>query len=785
VFFTLCVIPACPESFLGKDPTSESGRNLDLEFVIKKISKIRVALCSLPFFVFSLSCSSLPLSSEKSLSFQGPLSYCGLLYVPAVTRADAPPKPYLGIYLATKKWEGPVTDCTDGNFIQAAGVISGSPADEAGIREEDIILSVNGVPTCRYQGSIITSFKKMIEHQEIGSSVIMEVMRGGEKLSLSATVREAPTHNQQEALHPDIGVCNAPSLLENALRDRSGIAVFDSVIDGLFQRTNTVHNPGWSYEKESNPLQLKETTYLMRHPLASGAVAKEMTLQLVSPLHERNWGLEETVRKAAGLIDVDLPHSEPPEEITFPGLLRTMEETKRRVEHSLSRLRPEEKALLQEKALNPWDDDRWNTVLELSMKFDRRELLSAFSPLLFFLTRDNLSFLKEDLIKRFGHNKGPILFEAMTPIGKVIVGGPGSNVYTEDAALILDLGGDDLYLNNAGGTRPGMPLALVIDWEGNDRYITKESFSQGAGVLGGGFLIDLAGNDVFVSLDGSQGAGFFGMGFLYHGGGNSVYDARSFSQGTGQMGIGLLLGREGNDLYLCSHHGQGLGLFGGAGILIDKAGDDYYRMGGSEPDFRDPSRSTVSMGQGFGEGIRPEKVKYGVPGGIGMLIDEGGADTYIADYFAQGSSYYYGVGILNDMAGNDRYISGRYAQGAGIHSSVGVFIDQAGDDFYYASFGVAQGMGHDYGVGYFEDSQGDDSYWGGTLVQGATTGGSLGVFIDGGGKDLYQCRDRGQGFAAEADSIAIMMTPGPAGELKTPDQGKLSVRLGLKYSDND
>jgi len=711
------------------------------------------------------------------------LSYCELLHVPSAPNPHSPPKPYLGIYLSSGKLEEPVSGCKDNAFIQVAGIIGGSPAEETGLRKDDIIISINSTPTCRHTGNIFTDFKKMIEHQEIGSAATIDVMRGGQRLSLTTRLKRAPPHNQQEAMHPDIGACSAPSLLSNKLDVQGGLTVFNSVIDRLYQRSNAIHNPGWPYEKETNPLQLRELTYLMRHPLASGAVAKGLTLELVSPLHEKNWGLEETVRKAAGLLDLDLPPNSPPDGITFPGLLRTMEETKSKVEHALSRLRPEEKALLREKALRPWDDDKWNAVLDISNGFDRGELLAAFTPLLSFFTRDNLSLLKEDLIARFGHNKGPILFEATTPIGKVIVGGQGPNVYTEDAALILDLGGDDLYLNNAGGTRPDIPVALVIDWEGNDRYITNEIFSQGAGVLGGGFLLDLSGNDTFVSADGSQGAGFFGIGLLYHDRGNSIYKARSFSQGTGQMGIGLIVNKTGNDHYLCSNDAQGLGLFGGAGILIDEAGDEYYQLGGSEPDFRDPLKSTVSMGQGFGKGIRPEKGTHGVPGGTGILIDEKGDDTYIADYFAQGSSYYYGLGILNDMAGNDQYISGRYSQGAGIHSSVGIFVDQRGNDFYYASFGVAQGMGHDYGIGFFEDDHGDDYYWGGTLVQGATTMGSVGVFIDRDGIDRYWHLDSGQGFATESDSIAVMITTESAAGLKNPVDDKRSIRLGLKPLD--
>jgi hypothetical protein len=214
------------------------------------------------------------------------------------------------------------------------------------------------------------------------------------------------------------------------------------------------------------------------------------------------------MRRAAALLDIELSFSPVTSGVTFPALLQVMEETRKDVEKALDNLTREEQDLLRQAANNPADDSQWNKVLEISMKVDRAKLFKAFSPLLSFLTQDNLALLKEDLVNRFAAKEGDILYEAMTPIGRVIVGNTGPNVYAEDAALILDLGGDDLYLNNAGGTRPGMPVSLVIDFEGNDRYTGRENFSQGAGLLGGGFLLDLGGSDTFVGLTGSQGAGF-------------------------------------------------------------------------------------------------------------------------------------------------------------------------------------------------------------------------------------------------------------------------------------
>jgi hypothetical protein len=99
-----------------------------------------------------------------------------------------------------------------------------------------------------------------------------------------------------------------------------------------------------------------------------------------------------------------------------------------------------------------------------------------------------------------------------------------------------------------------------------------------------------------------------------------------------------------------------------------------------------------------------------------------------------------------------------------VHSAIGVLIDRWGDDFYHASFGVAQGTGHDFGIGFFEDSQGDDRYWGGTLVQGAATNGSLGIFIGSDEKDRRVCAGRGQAYAEDETGIGIMIGRGHSPE---------------------
>ena len=728
--------------------------------------------------VFIFSCNGRMLSSKTPSYLQEMSSYCALLHLPSEPHPAPRPKPFLGVYLSSKKPEGSIPSCKEGFFVQIAGVIDGSPAAESGLAEGDIILSINGSPACGSSETAVSSFKKTVEQLRMGQAVDMDIRRGEKKLTVSVTPVELPVHNQPEAAHGYTEECKSgpPSALDAVAHKQDAFTLLNKIIEGLYYRSNAAHNLERNGISDTHVLQLKEMTYMMRHPLTSGEVASDLSDKIMAPLKGNNWEMKQVVKKTADLIDLDLNYSTDASDYSLPALVQTMKDTKEKIELALSDLTPEEKSILMKNALDPGENSRWNTILEISMKIDREKLLNAFSSLLSFLSKDSLSLLKEDLIERFGNIREPVLIQDPDNSVKVIVGGFGPDVYSEDADLILDLGGDDLYLNNAGGTRTGMPVSLVIDWEGSDRYITKEHFSQGAGVLGGGFLFDLAGDDTFVSSDGSQGAGFWGMGILYHGNGNGSYSARSFSQGTGQFGLGVIINEQGHGHYVCSYGGQALGMFGGAGVLIDKSGDDLYQLGGLHPDFRDPDMSTASMGQGFGEGIRAEKGIRGVPGGIGLLIDEEGNDTYIADYFAQGSSYYYGTGILLDMNGNDEYVSGRYSQGAGIHSSVGIFIDGRGDDFYYASYGVAQGTGHDFGAGFFEDNRGDDEYWGGTLVQGSATNGSIGIFKDMQGSDHYICKDKGQAFSQESDGIGIMI--GPATD--TAGDYPASIKLGIK-----
>ena len=367
--------------------------------------------------------------------------------------------------------------------------------------------------------------------------------------------------------------------------------------------------------------------------------------------------------------------------------------------------------LRRDAALDVKDDELANSILNASDKLNLSGVLAAFESLARSMDEaiTILAVAKDDPAM---HQEFQV--ETDTPLGKIIIGGAGHNVYTNEAFLIIDTGGDDTYLNSAGGANGlvGHPISIVIDLDGNDEFVSRHSFSQGSGVFGIGILAALGSNCTFQAKHLSQGAGFFGCGFLMTGPGQQTFEADTFCQGAGAFGAGILWQRGGDTRYKAAHMTQGFGGTSGIGLLLDESGNDSYVSGGKYPCGWLP-KHYFSLSQGFGYGVRPF-----TGGGVGILCDLKGDDHYVADVYGQGASYWYSVGLLLDAEGNDTYDAYQYCQGAGIHLSSGALIDWSGNDTYTAGH-ICQGAAHDYAVGILIDCAGDDKYSGDTTAQGS------------------------------------------------------------------
>ncbi|MBI5359292.1 MAG: hypothetical protein HZA48_01775 [Planctomycetes bacterium] len=343
-------------------------------------------------------------------------------------------------------------------------------------------------------------------------------------------------------------------------------------------------------------------------------------------------------------------------------------------------------------------------------------------------------------------------FELDTPAGLVIIGGPKDNLYGKDALLIVDFGGNDVYANNAGGSEQIVSgISIAVDCSGNDRYITRGDFAQGAGIFGVGMLVDFGGDDVYNDensrMQFGQGSALCGIGLLWDESGNDEFYSDTFSQGAAHIGVGLLVNGGGNDRYFALSSSQGFGSSLGLGILADKNGNDKYIAGNIYPDDIRGKMDFSNFCQGAGHGNRVERNNKGLSGGIGVLLDFAGDDVYSAGGFAQGTAYWDTLGILIDAGGNDSYSANEYAQGGCVHLAAAGLFDFSGNDTYCNLNTLTLGTGKDYSIGIFVDNSGNDKYKALDFSMGAIMGCGTGLFIDDSGDDVYEMFEHYPGIA--------------------------------------
>lgn len=339
-----------------------------------------------------------------------------------------------------------------------------------------------------------------------------------------------------------------------------------------------------------------------------------------------------------------------------------------------------------------------------------------------------------------------LLLDFHSPVGPILIGGPGINRYNMDAALIVDLGGSDFYSNNAGGSlgvKGG--VACVIDMGGNDVYYNPQAGVQGSGTLGIGILIDYRGSDSYLGGDLSQGSAVGGIGLLYDEKDSDTYTAGVFTQGAGMFGIGINADIDGDDFYACDSLGQGFGSTMGIGVLTNLKGNDNYVAGVDTPLIQ--SRFS-GVGQGSAMGIQSLDFSR-MPnfwGGIGFLVEGQGNDRYQGGHFSQGASRCLSLGALIDSQGDDIFTAISHSQGSASYLSLGILVDQSGVDRYQATVD-SQGVGENRAAGLLLDYKGDDRY---KLTDGGGQGFgrgpiALGIQIDYSGDDKYESTDFSQG----------------------------------------
>ncbi|MFN2543628.1 MAG: hypothetical protein ABR600_03515 [Actinomycetota bacterium] len=316
----------------------------------------------------------------------------------------------------------------------------------------------------------------------------------------------------------------------------------------------------------------------------------------------------------------------------------------------------------------------------------------------------------------------------------ICVGGVGDNVFTADEELIVDLGGNDTYRNNAGGAPNAtlQPVALVVDVSGNDTYAapSTEFMSQGGGGVGDvGMLIDPIGDDTYSIVNDAQHSRSGGVGV------SLSASAGAQGQGDGAVGgVGVFLDGAGNDTYRmtstvtgasagCAGHGEGF--LGGSGTFVDGAGNDTYSL---------QARSLPKAA---------------------VLTDDDGNETPITQYgsvgiAAQGFGFFAGAGLFSDGGGTDSFSDTATLVGSPPDADP-VYMPGAAPNLPNAAV-TGQGVGVFAGAAFFLEGVGTTTYtnvataeptptqvtgvMASVLGQGAGAIGSA-VMSDAGGDDTY------------------------------------------------
>ncbi|TVQ53061.1 MAG: Do family serine endopeptidase [Phycisphaerales bacterium] len=141
----------------------------------------------------------------------------------------------------------------DGVLI--ADVTSGSPADEAGLKPEDIVISINGRPTARGN-----QLQTMIATFPPGTEVEMKIFRGGEEKRIPVTLGQRPTSEE---------------MLAQARGERSGPATAASEKLGLTVKEMT--------SEMAERLGFREPTGVVIDEIRSGSVAARSAVTAMRP----------------------------------------------------------------------------------------------------------------------------------------------------------------------------------------------------------------------------------------------------------------------------------------------------------------------------------------------------------------------------------------------------------------------------------------------------------------------------------------------------------------------
>jgi hypothetical protein len=176
-----------------------------------------------------------------------------------------------------------------------------------------------------------------------------------------------------------------------------------------------------------------------------------------------------------------------------------------------------------------------------------------------------------------------------------------------------------------------------------------------------------------------------GIGLVLDQQGNDRYVGANFSQGLGYyFGAGILWDERGDDDYTAARYGLGAAAHYGVGFLADRDGSDRY--GSTGPFYTLAAAWDRSVAAAFDDGTADDRYELQKSTGLGiadhhawsLLLDAGGRDRYAVPT-GLGTALHGSLSGFVDLGGNDRYETTLpVRQGAILRreESGGLFVDR-------------------------------------------------------------------------------------------------------------
>lgn len=292
------------------------------------------------------------------------------------------------------------------------------------------------------------------------------------------------------------------------------------------------------------------------------------------------------------------------------------------------------------------------------------------------------------------------------PLGLVKIAGNDNDVHVGGRTLLIDTGGDDLYL----------PGSLIGD----------EHAANGA-------VLDLGGNDRYAGRECSLACGFVGSyGVLIDSQGDDRYGAWNASQSFAAVGaFSLLLDKSGNDQYVSGSNSQAVAAVGAVAGLVDLNGDDTFIalpdsiVRGLSPEALLETRRVTDPEALIAEakaiqGTEPDapNVNQGAAGlgAFALFHDAAGSDKHLAGHAAMGSAGFESAAVFSTAGGNDLYETvGDHGIGLAGFNAFVLFLEAGGDDAYILPSGQGEAHAAIQSAAVFIDTNGNDQYYSGSV----------------------------------------------------------------------